>query len=51
MRKTLTLTTSGIAGKVRQRAAVHTVEGVCRTEAPQEVADVSEMKTSFTDGV
>lgn len=49
--ETIPLTTYGIPGQVRQRTAVHTVESVCRTEAPQEITHVSEMKTSLTDGV
>lgn len=39
----------GVVAEVRQRAAVDSVVGVCRIEAPQEIAHMSEVKANVTD--
>lgn len=46
-RGNFTLGSSGVVAEVRQRAAVHSIVCICGVEAPQEITDMSEVKTSI----
>lgn len=51
MKEKLTVASSGVKADIRQRAAVDAVVCICRVEAPQKVAYMSEMKMSITHRV